>query len=52
MRVVPDEEVELAANHHPLTGCIVAGLHEHRSQHHVMSDDPAYTERWRRVVSL
>ena len=27
-----------------------AGL-KHRSQHHVMLDDPADTERWRRVVS-
>jgi hypothetical protein len=34
-----------------VTDRIVAGLQEHRSQLHVMSDDPTDTDRWRRVVA-
>ena len=34
----------------PVADRKVAGLGEHRSQHHVMSDDPSDTERWKRLV--
>ena len=51
MRGVPDEEIGLVVDCRPVADRIVAGLQEHRSQHHVMSDDPADIERWRRVVS-
>jgi hypothetical protein len=51
MRGVPDEQIGLMVDCRPVAGKIVAGLQEHRSQHHVMSDDPADTTRWKRVVS-
>jgi LmbE family N-acetylglucosaminyl deacetylase len=51
MRGVPDEEIGLMVDCRPVAGKIVAGLQEHRSQHHVMSDDSADTTRWKRVVS-
>jgi hypothetical protein len=43
MRGVPDEQIGLMVDCRPVAGKIVAGLQEHRSQHHVMSDDPADT---------
>jgi LmbE family N-acetylglucosaminyl deacetylase len=51
MRGVPDEQIGITTDCRPVAHRIVAGLGEHRSQHHVMSDDPADIERWRRVVS-
>jgi LmbE family N-acetylglucosaminyl deacetylase len=51
LRGVPDEQIGIAVDCRAVADRIVAGLGEHRSQHHVMSDDPADTERWKRVVS-
>jgi LmbE family N-acetylglucosaminyl deacetylase len=51
MRGVPDEQIGITVDCRPVADRIVAGLAEHRSQHHVMSDDPSDTERWKRVVS-
>jgi LmbE family N-acetylglucosaminyl deacetylase len=50
MRGVPDEEIGVEVDCRAVADRIVAGLSEHRSQHHVMSDDPTDLERWRRVV--
>lgn len=51
MRGVPDEEIGVEVDCRPVAERIVAGLREHRSQHHVMADDPDDVVRWRRVVS-
>lgn len=51
MRGVPDEEIGIVVDCRGVAAAIVAGLREHRSQHHVMSDDPDDVDRWRRVVS-
>ena len=51
MRGVPDDEIGVIVDCRGVSREIVAGLREHRSQHHVMSDDPGDVERWRRVVS-
>ncbi|MGN9911245.1 PIG-L deacetylase family protein [Phytohabitans sp. LJ34] len=51
MRGVPDEEIGITVDCRPVADRVVAGLGEHRSQHHVMSDDPADLERWKRLVS-
>jgi N-acetyl-1-D-myo-inositol-2-amino-2-deoxy-alpha-D-glucopyranoside deacetylase len=51
MRGVPDEQIGLIMDCRRVTDRIVAGLQQHRSQHHVMSDDPEDTDRWRRVTS-
>jgi LmbE family N-acetylglucosaminyl deacetylase len=51
MRGVPDERIGIVVDCRPVADRIVAGLGEHRSQHHVMSDDPKDAERWKRVVS-
>jgi LmbE family N-acetylglucosaminyl deacetylase len=51
MRGVPDEEVAITVDTRPVADRIVAGLSEHRSQHHVIIDDPTDVERWRRIVS-
>jgi LmbE family N-acetylglucosaminyl deacetylase len=50
MRGVPDERIGIVVDCRPVADRVVAGLGEHRSQHHVMSDDPSDTERWKRVV--
>ncbi|MCW6007418.1 PIG-L family deacetylase [Micromonospora sp. CPCC 205371] len=51
MRGVPDERIGITVDCRPVAARKVAGLGEHRSQHHVMSDDPSDTERWKRLVS-
>jgi len=51
MRGVPDEQIGVVVDCRPVAHRIVAGLREHRSQHHVMSDDPDDVARWQRVVS-
>ena len=51
MRGVPDDEIGVVVDCRPVAHRIVAGLREHRSQHHVMSDDPDDVARWQRVVS-
>jgi N-acetyl-1-D-myo-inositol-2-amino-2-deoxy-alpha-D-glucopyranoside deacetylase len=51
MRGVLDDEIGVIVDCRSVSNEIVAGLREHRSQHHVMSDDPDDVERWRRVVS-
>jgi LmbE family N-acetylglucosaminyl deacetylase len=48
MRGVPDETIGIAVDCRSVADRIVAGLSEHRSQHHVISDDPTDTDRWRR----
>jgi LmbE family N-acetylglucosaminyl deacetylase len=48
MRGIPDEEIAVTVDVSAVTGRIVAGLREHKSQLHVMSDDPTNTEQWER----
>ena len=50
MRGVPDEQIRITVDCSAVTSRIVAGLREHRSQLHVMSDDPDDTEQWQRRV--
>lgn len=51
MRGIPDEEIGLEVDCRTVAHRIVAGLREHQSQHHVMSDDPDDVERWQKIVS-
>ena len=51
LRGVPDDQVGLVVDCRPVADRIVAGLLEHRSQLHVMADDPTDTARWARLVS-
>ncbi|WP_020519095.1 PIG-L deacetylase family protein [Catelliglobosispora koreensis] len=51
MRGVPDEEVDITIDTSPVSKRVVAGLLEHRSQHHVIIDDPTDVERWERIVT-
>jgi N-acetyl-1-D-myo-inositol-2-amino-2-deoxy-alpha-D-glucopyranoside deacetylase len=51
MRGVPDEQIGLEVDCRGVADRIVAGLRQHRSQLHVMSDEPIDTERWARRVS-
>ena len=48
---VADEQIGVTVDCRSVSHLIVAGLQEHRSQHHVIIDDPADTERWQRIVS-
>lgn len=48
MRGVPDEQIRVTVDCREVTSRIVAGLREHRSQLHVMSDDPTNTDQWER----
>ena len=51
MRGVPDDEIGITVDCREVSSRIVAGLREHKSQLHVMSDDPTNTEQWQRRVS-
>lgn len=51
MRGVPDEQIAITVDTRSVAGRVVAGLREHRSQLHVMSDDPDDTVQWQRRVS-
>ena len=51
MRGVPDDRIGVSVDCRRVANRVVRGLREHRSQHHVMSDDPDDVERWQRVVS-
>lgn len=51
MRGIPDEEIRITVDCRDVTHRIVAGLREHKSQLHVMSDDPTNTEQWERRLS-
>ena len=50
-RGVPDEEIGVIVDCRSVSARIVAGLQQHRSQHHVMADDAEDTDRWQRVVT-
>lgn len=50
MRGIPDEQIRITVNCREAAGRIVAGLTEHKSQVHVMSDDPTNTTQWERRV--
>ena len=50
MRGIPDEQIRITVDCREVTSRIVAGLREHESQLHVMSDDPTNTEQWERRV--
>jgi LmbE family N-acetylglucosaminyl deacetylase len=45
MRGVPDEQIRITVDCGEVTIRIVAGLRQHKSQLHVMSDDPTATEQ-------
>ena len=51
MRAVADEQIGVTVDCRSVSHLVVAGLQQHRSQHHVIIDDPADTERWQRIVS-
>ena len=46
MRGVPDEQVRITVDCRAVRSRIIAGLREHKSQLHVMSDDPRTPIRW------
>ena len=46
LRGVPDEQIGIVIDCRAVAGRIGAGLREHRSQHHVLSDDPDNPEQW------
>lgn len=48
MRGVPDEQIRVTVDCSQVTNRVVAGLREHQSQLHVMSDDPDDTVQWER----
>jgi LmbE family N-acetylglucosaminyl deacetylase len=50
MRGVPDEEIRVTVDCRAAAGRIVAGLREHTSQLHVISDDPTNIAQWERRV--
>lgn len=50
MRGVPDDELAVVVDRAAVASRVVAGLREHRSQLHVMSDDPDDTDQWERRV--
>jgi hypothetical protein len=50
MRGVPDEEIGLIVDTSSVAHRTVAGLMEHKSQHHVMFDYPVDPERWMRIM--
>jgi LmbE family N-acetylglucosaminyl deacetylase len=50
MRGIPDEQIRITVDCRAVTSRIVAGLREHKSQLHVMSDDPTNTDQWERRV--
>lgn len=51
MRGIPDEQIRITVDCRAVAPRIVAGLRQHRSQLHVMSDDPSNSEQWQRRVS-
>jgi LmbE family N-acetylglucosaminyl deacetylase len=51
MRGVPDAQIRITVDCRSVASHIVAGLREHKSQLHVMSDDPTNSEQWERRVS-
>jgi LmbE family N-acetylglucosaminyl deacetylase len=51
MRGVPDEQIGITIDTRTVSHRIVAGLGEHRSQHHAIIDDPTDVERWSRIVT-
>ena len=50
MRGIPDEQIRITVDCRKAASRIVAGLREHKSQLHVMSDDPTNTAQWERRV--
>ncbi len=50
MRGVPDDQIAVTVDTREFAGRVVAGLREHQSQLHVMSDDPDNTDQWERRV--
>ncbi len=48
MRGVPDDQLGVVVDRSAVAPRVVAGLREHKSQLHVMSDDPDDTEQWER----
>ena len=50
MRGAPDDQIRITVDCQRVTHRIVAGLREHKSQLHVMSDDPTNSEQWERRV--
>ena len=51
MRGVPDDQIRITVDCRAFRSRIVAGLREHKSQLHVMSDDPTNTEQWERRLT-
>jgi LmbE family N-acetylglucosaminyl deacetylase len=50
-RPVPDEQINIMVDCEAVTDRVVAAVLEHRSQLHVMADDPIDLPRLRRIVS-
>jgi len=51
MRGVPDDQIGITVDCRPVAALVIAGLQQHKSQVHVMSDHPMDPARWERVVS-
>lgn len=50
LRGVPDEEVGVTVDTTAVSARVLAGLLEHRSQAHVIAEDPADLVRWERTL--
>ncbi len=50
MRGVPDDLIGVVVNTRRVADRVVAGLQQHRSQHHVIIDDPSDVRTWERIV--
>jgi N-acetyl-1-D-myo-inositol-2-amino-2-deoxy-alpha-D-glucopyranoside deacetylase len=50
MRGVPDDQIGVVVNTRRVADRVVSGLLEHRSQHHVIIDDPDDVGTWTRIV--
>ncbi len=50
MRGIPDDQIRITVDCREAASRIVAGLQQHQSQVHVMSDDPTDTAQWERRV--
>lgn len=51
MRGIPDEQIRITVDCRAVAHRTVAGLREHKSQLHSMSDDPTDTVQWQRRLS-
>jgi hypothetical protein len=51
LRGVPDEQIGISVDVSSVADRVVAGLREHRSQQHVITEEGVSDERWSRAAS-